>query len=78
MSARGLSDYAEMASALSSLPEVLLRLREELEETRWTSRLFDTAASVANLEKAARLMWEVRASGRREMHLIVSDAPRAV
>ena len=61
-----------MTKALSSNRRLLARLREELEKVRWTSDLFDSKSSVASVDAANRLMWDVKMAQKPPMHIIVS------
>ena len=53
-----LASYQKTAVKLAQNPEKLRKLRDQLDENRLTTPLFNTAATVKNLEAAYRKIWQ--------------------
>mmetsp|Transcript_35943 Transcript_35943/g.56075 ORF Transcript_35943/g.56075 Transcript_35943/m.56075 type:complete len:111 (-) Transcript_35943:20-352(-) len=71
---RNAQDYRRVVLALISKQggrDRLHRIRREAESRRWSSQLFDTDIGVRRLERASRMMWEVKAAGLPAYHVIL-------
>lgn len=54
----------------------LRTMRKRLERNRLTMPLFDTRGWVRDFEKALKIQWEIYASGRKPMHILVARSDR--
>jgi protein O-GlcNAc transferase len=61
--AGSLEDYEQLALALASTPRRLAALRQELEQKRAASSLFDLPTYTANIEAAYTRMWQTWLAG---------------
>jgi protein O-GlcNAc transferase len=67
-----LEDYERLAIELASNPDRLQRIRDDWSNRRATSRLFNTAAHVRQLEQAYELAWQRHRDGLAPTDLFVT------
>jgi predicted O-linked N-acetylglucosamine transferase (SPINDLY family) len=69
-----LEEYEQLALTLASAPQRLAALRQELQEKRDASSLFDLPGCAANIEAAYRRMWQSWLAGGKPAAFSVGNA----